>query len=151
MAIWLDGSSRILVQGMTGSEGTKHTRRMVASGANVVAGVTPGKAGQDLDGIPIFNSVGDAMAAQGVVPDVVHGDRHDAGLPGALQDAVIEHADEHVGEQREDVEMQHSPHSLVCGRPYQTAPFRSQETPRSFGLQPCVVERCQGVGLRMTA
>ncbi|MDP2287922.1 MAG: succinate--CoA ligase subunit alpha [Actinomycetota bacterium] len=65
MAIWLNNESKILVQGMTGSEGTKHTRRMVASGSNVVAGVTPGKAGQDLDGIPIFNTVGDAMAATG--------------------------------------------------------------------------------------
>ncbi|HBJ72289.1 MAG TPA: succinate--CoA ligase subunit alpha [Actinobacteria bacterium] len=63
MAIWLNNESKILVQGMTGSEGTKHTRRMVASGSNVVAGVTPGKAGQDLDGIPIFNTVGDAMAS----------------------------------------------------------------------------------------
>ncbi|MDD2857065.1 MAG: succinate--CoA ligase subunit alpha [Candidatus Nanopelagicales bacterium] len=71
MAIWLNSDSKILVQGMTGSEGTKHTRRMVASGANVVAGVTPGKAGQDLDGIPIFNSVGDAMAATGANVSVV--------------------------------------------------------------------------------
>jgi succinyl-CoA synthetase alpha subunit len=62
MAIWLDGDSRILVQGMTGSEGTKHTRRMVASGAQVVAGVTPGKAGQDVDGIPVFDDVAAAMA-----------------------------------------------------------------------------------------
>ncbi|MDO9484840.1 MAG: succinate--CoA ligase subunit alpha, partial [Actinomycetota bacterium] len=65
MAIWLNSESKILVQGMTGSEGTKHTRRMVASGSNVVAGVTPGKAGQDLDGIPIYNTVGDAIAATG--------------------------------------------------------------------------------------
>ncbi|MFA7324246.1 MAG: succinate--CoA ligase subunit alpha [Candidatus Nanopelagicales bacterium] len=71
MAIWLNSESKILVQGMTGSEGTKHTRRMVASGANVVAGVTPGKAGQDLDGIPIFNSVQDAMAATGANVTVV--------------------------------------------------------------------------------
>ena len=65
MAIWLNSESKIIVQGMTGSEGTKHTRRMVASGSNIVGGVTPGKAGQDLDGIPIFNTVGDAMAATG--------------------------------------------------------------------------------------
>ncbi|MDO8732954.1 MAG: succinate--CoA ligase subunit alpha [Actinomycetota bacterium] len=65
MAIWLNSESKILVQGMTGSEGSKHTRRMVASGSNVVAGVTPGKAGQDLDGIPIYNTVGDAIAATG--------------------------------------------------------------------------------------
>jgi succinyl-CoA synthetase alpha subunit len=71
MGIWLDGNSKILVQGMTGSEGTKHTRRMIASGAQVVAGVTPGKAGQDVDGIPIFNSVQDAMAATGANVSVV--------------------------------------------------------------------------------
>lgn len=71
MAIWLDKNSRILVQGMTGGEGTKHTRRMVASGAQVVAGVTPGKAGQDVDGIPIYDSVQDAMAATGANATVV--------------------------------------------------------------------------------
>lgn len=71
MAIWLDSNSKILVQGMTGSEGTKHTRRMVASGAQVVAGVTPGKAGQDVDGIPIFNDVSSAMAETGANVSVV--------------------------------------------------------------------------------
>ena len=71
MAIWLDKNSRILVQGMTGGEGTKHTRRMVASGAQVVAGVTPGKAGLDVDGIPIYDSVQDAMAATGANVTVV--------------------------------------------------------------------------------
>ncbi len=71
MAIWLDSNSKILVQGMTGSEGTKHTRRMVASGAQVVAGVTPGKAGQDVDGIPIFNDVGAAMEQTGANVSVV--------------------------------------------------------------------------------
>ena len=63
MAIFLDADSKILVQGMTGSEGTKHTRRMVAGGARVVAGVTPGKGGQELDGIPVFNYVGEAVEA----------------------------------------------------------------------------------------
>jgi succinyl-CoA synthetase alpha subunit len=71
MAIWLDSNSRILVQGMTGSEGTKHTRRMVASGAQIVAGVTPGKAGQEVDGIPIFDDVQSAMLATGANVSVV--------------------------------------------------------------------------------
>jgi len=71
MAIFLNSGSRLLVQGMTGSEGTKHTRRMVASGANVVAGVTPGKAGQEVDGIPVFDSVGAAVAATGANVSVV--------------------------------------------------------------------------------
>jgi len=67
MSVWLNAGSRILVQGITGSEGTKHTRRMVASGTNVVAGVTPGKGGQTVDGgkgdIPVFGSVSDAVDA----------------------------------------------------------------------------------------
>jgi succinyl-CoA synthetase alpha subunit len=71
MAIFLDANSKILVQGMTGSEGTKHTRRMVASGSNVVAGVTPGKGGQEVDGIPVFNNVSEAMAATGANVSVV--------------------------------------------------------------------------------
>ena len=71
MAIFLDASSRVLVQGITGSEGTKHTRRMVAAGTNIVAGVTPGKGGQDVDGIPVFNSVPDAVDATGADVSVV--------------------------------------------------------------------------------
>ena len=71
MSIFLNSDSKILVQGMTGAEGTKHTRRMVASGTNVVAGVTPGKGGQDVDGIPVFNSVAEAVAATGANVSVV--------------------------------------------------------------------------------
>jgi len=71
MSVWLDKDSRILVQGITGSEGTKHTRRMVASGSQVVAGVTPGKGGQKVDGIPVFNSVPDGVAATGADVAVV--------------------------------------------------------------------------------
>lgn len=71
MAIFVTQDSKVLVQGMTGSEGTKHTRRMVASGTNVVAGVTPGKGGQEVDGIPVFNNVGEAMAATGANVSVV--------------------------------------------------------------------------------
>jgi succinyl-CoA synthetase alpha subunit len=71
VSIFLNKDSKIVVQGMTGSEGTKHTRRMIASGTNVVAGVTPGKGGQEVDGIPVFNSVGKAMAATGANVSVV--------------------------------------------------------------------------------
>ncbi len=75
MAIFLNENSRILVQGITGSEGGKHTRRMVASGTNIVAGVTPGKGGQTVDAegahIPVFNSVGDAVAETGADVAVV--------------------------------------------------------------------------------
>jgi succinyl-CoA synthetase alpha subunit len=75
MAIWLTKDSRVIVQGMTGSEGSKHTRRMLRAGTNVVGGVTPGKGGQsvDFDGqaLPVFNSVGDAMAATGADVTVI--------------------------------------------------------------------------------
>jgi succinyl-CoA synthetase alpha subunit len=85
MTIWLDADSRILVQGMTGSEGTKHTRRMVASGAQVVAGVTPGKSGQEVDGIPVFGDVREAMAATGANVSVVF-------VPPRFAKAAVEEA-----------------------------------------------------------
>lgn len=75
MAIFLNENSRILVQGITGSEGGKHTRRMVASGTNIVAGVTPGKGGQTVTAegvdIPVFNTVGEAVEATGADVSVV--------------------------------------------------------------------------------
>ena len=85
MAIWLDENSRILVQGMTGSEGTKHTRRMVASGAQVVAGVTPGKAGANVDGIPVFSDVMSAVDATGANVAVVF-------VPPRFAKAAVEEA-----------------------------------------------------------
>ncbi|MFZ9986179.1 MAG: succinate--CoA ligase subunit alpha [Candidatus Nanopelagicales bacterium] len=85
MTIWLDSDSRILVQGMTGSEGTKHTRRMVASGAQVVAGVTPGKAGQEVNGIPVFGDVREAMIATGANVSVVF-------VPPRFAKAAVEEA-----------------------------------------------------------
>jgi succinyl-CoA synthetase alpha subunit len=75
MAIFLTDSSRVIVQGMTGSEGSKHTRRMLASGTAVVGGVTPGKGGQsvDFDGtaVPVFSSVGEAVDATAADVSVV--------------------------------------------------------------------------------
>jgi succinyl-CoA synthetase alpha subunit len=71
MAIWLTAQSRILVQNMTGREGSKHTRRMLAAGSTVVAGVNPGKGGQDFEGLPLFNTVGEATAATGADVSVV--------------------------------------------------------------------------------
>ena len=75
MAIWLDHRSKVMVQGMTGSEGRKHTQRMVMFGTRVVAGVTPGKGGQSVrfeeDPIPVFNSVAEAKHATGATVSVV--------------------------------------------------------------------------------
>jgi len=67
MTIFINESSKVIVQGMTGSEGTKHTRRMLISGTNIVGGVTPGKGGQvvEIEGrqLPIFNTVAEAMSS----------------------------------------------------------------------------------------
>ena len=75
MAIFLTEDSKILVQGITGSEGTKHTIRMLGSHANIVAGVTPGKGGQTVTAegrdIPVFDSCQEAVAATGADVSVV--------------------------------------------------------------------------------
>lgn len=71
MSIFLNKASRVLVQGITGSEGLKHTRRMVAGGTNIVAGVTPGKGGQEVDGIPVFSTVAEAAEETGADVSVV--------------------------------------------------------------------------------
>lgn len=63
MAILVDSQTRLLVCGMTGREGAFHTRQMVAYRTNVVGGVTPGKGGENLDGIPVFDSVEEAARA----------------------------------------------------------------------------------------
>jgi len=65
MSILVDGSTKLLVQGITGREGAFHATRNRAYGTNVVAGVTPGKAGQDVEGIPVFDTVADAVEATG--------------------------------------------------------------------------------------
>jgi len=62
VAVLVDEKTRLLVQGITGKEGTFHTRQAVEYGTKVVAGVTPGKGGTEVDGIPVFNSVADAVA-----------------------------------------------------------------------------------------
>ena len=65
MAIIVDNDTRLVVQGLTGSEGRFHGLRNRAYGTNVVAGVTPGKGGQDVEGIPVFNTVADAVEQAG--------------------------------------------------------------------------------------
>lgn len=75
MAIWLDHRSKVIVQGMTGTEGRKHTNRMLMFGTRIVAGVTPGKGGQSVtfeeDPIPVFNTVAEARHATGANVSVV--------------------------------------------------------------------------------
>jgi succinyl-CoA synthetase alpha subunit len=65
MAIIVDGETRLVVQGITGREGSFHATRNKAYGTNVVAGVTPGKGGEDVEGIPVFDTVQDAVSETG--------------------------------------------------------------------------------------
>ena len=65
MAIIVDTGTRLVVQGITGREGTFHALRNKAYGTNVVAGVTPGKGGESVDGVPVFDSVRQAVAETG--------------------------------------------------------------------------------------
>ena len=77
----------MVVQGITGKEGQFHTRHCVAYGTKVVAGVTPGKAGQDMDGIPVFNTVVDAVQKTGADCSLIF-------VPPAFAaDAIMESAD----------------------------------------------------------
>ena len=91
MSIFLNENSKVIVQGMTGSEGQKHTRRMIASGTNIVGGVNPKKAGQSIDfddtSVPVFGSVQEAMDATGADVSVVFVP------PAGTKSAVVEAVD----------------------------------------------------------
>jgi len=95
MAIWLTKDSKVIVQGMTGSEGSKHTRRMLAAGTHIVGGVNPRKAGTEVEfdgtSVPVFGSVADAMAKTGADVTVIF-------VPPAFtKDAVVEAIDASIG------------------------------------------------------
>ena len=86
MAIVVDGDTRLVVQGLTGSEGRFHGLRNRAYGTNVVAGVTPGKGGQDVEGIPVFDTVADTVAEAGANASLVFVPA--AFAPDAIYEAV---------------------------------------------------------------
>ena len=96
MSIFVDQNSRVVVQGITGRDGSFHTRQMMAYGTRVVAGVTPGKGGRDFEGqdggaVPIFDTVAGAVAETGADCSVVY-------VPPAFAaSAIMEAADSGVG------------------------------------------------------
>ena len=95
MSIFLDKNSKIIVQGMTGSEGMKHTKRMLAGGSNIVGGVNPHKAGETVDvdrtSLPVYGTVADAMAETGANVSVIF-------VPPAFaKSAVMEAIDAEIG------------------------------------------------------
>ena len=91
MSIFVDKNSRVVVQGITGKEGQFHTRHCVDYGTQVVSGVTPGKAGQKMDAVPVFNTVKAAVDATGANCSLIF-------VPPAFAaDAVMEAADAGIG------------------------------------------------------
>ena len=91
MAIWIDSSTRVLVQGITGKEGSFHTAQCVEYGTRVVAGVTPGKGGTEQQGIPVFDSVREAVDATAVDASAIFVP------PPFAADAILEAIDAGVG------------------------------------------------------
>jgi len=87
MSILVDKKTKVVVQGITGNEGMFHTRQMVEYGTQVVAGVTPGKGGQKIDGIPVFNTVSEAVKNTNASASAIF-------VPPAFAaDAILEAAD----------------------------------------------------------
>lgn len=90
MSIYVDSNTKLLVQGITGREGQFHTRQCIAYGTNVVAGVTPGKGGQEMDEVPVFNTVREAVSRTGANCSMIF-------VPPAFAaDAIMEAADAEV-------------------------------------------------------
>ncbi len=87
MSILVDETTRVICQGITGSAGAYHTRQMVEYGTKIVGGVTPGKGGTDLDGIPVFDTCAEAVERTGANASVVY-------VPAAFSaDAIMEAVD----------------------------------------------------------
>jgi len=91
MAIFVDADTKVIVQGLTGGQGKYHGLRNRAYGTKVVAGVTPGKGGQDVEGIPVYDSVAEAVAATGATASFI------AVPPKAASAAILEAAAAGVG------------------------------------------------------
>jgi succinyl-CoA synthetase alpha subunit len=87
LSVLVDRDTRLVVQGITGKEGTFHTRQMVEYGTNVVGGVTPGKGSTKHEGIPVFNTVEDAVKQEGANASVIYVP------PPFAADAIMEAAD----------------------------------------------------------
>lgn len=87
MSILVDKNTRVVVQGITGKEGSFHTGQMIAYGTRIVAGVTPGKGGSEHDGVPVFDTLADAVRETGANASVIYVP------PPFAADAIMEAAD----------------------------------------------------------
>ena len=90
MSILMDSRTPVIVQGITGREGQFHTRNMIASGTRIVGGVTPGKGGETVEGVPVFDTVREAVAATGATASCIFVP------PAGAADAIMEAAGEGI-------------------------------------------------------
>ncbi|HYA70996.1 MAG TPA: succinate--CoA ligase subunit alpha [Thermoplasmata archaeon] len=128
MSVLVDRDTRVVVQGITGHQGTVHTRQMRQFGTQVVAGVTPGKAGTEVEGVPVFDTVRDAVEKTQANTSCVF-----VPAPGA-KDAVLEAAD--AGLRLGVVVTEHVPfHDMLVMYPYA----------RSKGMR-IIGPNCPGIG-----
>ena len=90
MSVMIDKDTKVIVQGITGKAAMFHTKQMLDYGTKIVGGVTPGKAGQTVEGVPVFNTVADAVKATGATASVVY-------VPARFAaDSILEAVDEEL-------------------------------------------------------
>jgi succinyl-CoA synthetase alpha subunit len=92
MSVLVDETTRLLVQGITGREGEFHARQMLEYGTRVVAGVTPGRGGQEVAGVPVFDTVKEAVKQTGANCSIIY-----VPAPFNAADSIIEAADAAIG------------------------------------------------------
>jgi succinyl-CoA synthetase alpha subunit len=87
MSILVDQNTKVIVQGITGSHGSFHTQKMVEYGTKIVGGVTPGKGGSKFEGIPVFNTMKEAVSSSGANTSIIY-------VPAKFaKDAIVEAAE----------------------------------------------------------
>src|SRR5690625_6357407 len=93
MSIYVNADTKVIVQGITGSAGLDHTREMIKYGTNIVGGVTPGRGGEKVLDVPVFNTVEDAVKTTGATVTIIY-------VPAAFAtDAIMEtRSEEHTSE-----------------------------------------------------
>ena len=124
MSILIDKNTKVLVQGITGGTGKFHTEQMIAYGTKIVGGVTPGKGGQDCCGVPVFDTVAEAVEATGA----------DAGLKDLVKMATSQKEREIILRTLEESEWRKS----VTARKLKISRPTLDQKIRMFGLAPFI-------------
>ena len=145
MSIIVGPDTRLLVQGITGRDGSFHTRQMIEYGTKVVGGVTPGKGGQKFDErVPIFNTVHDAVQATGANTSVIYVP------PMFAADAIMEAADAGVKLIVAITRRLRETNERVARQSFQTVPSRVAGVLSQLIAEEAIPEERRGITVRMT-